>query len=946
MKKKHIHHDLSLALCLCLILLSLSATAQGRKNTQSLEKISIPPSSLEERKVAVKQREEMRQASLFQNYPIREIGPTVMGGRIVDIEGSRQENKRFYVAYASAGVYKTENNGLSFQPIFDNQARLTIGDIAVHPQNDQVIWVGTGENNSSRSSYAGYGVYKSEDGGQNWQHLGLENTQHIGRVVLHPQDKNVAWVASLGALYSHNEERGIYKTTDGGKTWNKTLFINDSTGVVDLIIHPTDPNQLWAAAWERDREAWDFKENGPGSGLYYSEDGGENWQRTTNGLPEAKFMGRIGLDICQAQPETLYLIVDNQEEVKTEKEEDEQKLKFTFEDFKTMAKADFLALNEADVDTFLQEKGFPEKYTAQKVKQEVKQGKYLPEALARYFKSANDDLFDTEVRGAEVYRSDDGGKSWQKVNTYPLEGVFYTYGYYFGQIRVDTQNPDLIYIFGVPLLRSRDGGKTFESITYRKDVHADHHAMWIDPADPNRILNGNDGGLYMSYDQGEHFIHMNNVSAGQFYTVGIDMEKPYNIYGGLQDNGVYKGSSRFEPNQGEYWERIWGGDGMFVQVNPENSNLIYTGLQFGNYWRLGEGRPVKITPQHAIGEEPYRYNWRTPLVMSPHNPDIIYIGSQKLLRSLDKGDHWEVISPDLTKNFPNGNVPYSTLTCISESPLKFGRLYVGTDDGNIQVSRDAGETWELISQNLPPNRWVSSVNASPHDLTTVYASLNGYRYDEIDAHVYVSTDDGKSWKSIQGNLPNEAVNVIIPDPVNPELLYLGTDQGAYLSMNRGETWHLITGDYPNVATYDLIVHPRENELVLASHGRSMYVMDVKPLQAMAAQEQMPDLEVFAIEPVRHSENWGERRTEYLPVSEPEVSILYFTKKSSPVQLQVKNKEGKKLYEKTLDVSAGFHSHTWHLKDQSDQYLKPGQYQVMVQAGGKKAQTTLEVKARK
>lgn len=900
----------------------------------------------QERKEAVNQKTTLQSQTLFKEYPLRNIGPTVMGGRVVDIAVHPQNTKEYYIAYASSGVFKTQNNGLSFEPIFDNQARLTVGAISISPSNPKVLWVGTGENNSSRSSYAGFGVYKSTDAGKTWQHKGLENTQHIGRIVTHPTDENTAWVGSLGALYSHNSERGVYKTTDGGTTWKKTLFVNDSTGVVDLIINPKNPKQLWAATWERTRKAWDFKGHGVGSGLHYSEDGGETWTKISNGLPEAQFMGRIGLSICDSQPNVLYLVIDNQEQIKADQEPDEDAPKFKSKDFEKMTASDFQKLEDKDLDDFLTKSGFPKKYTAQSVKKDIKANKYTPNALATYFADANEALFGTEVRGAELYRSDDIGKSWKKVNSYPLKGVFYSYGYYFGQVRVAPSNPEQLYIFGVPLLRSDDGGKTFKSIAPGQKVHADHHAMWINPSDANHILNGNDGGIYVSYDAGGTFLHHNNTSVAQFYAVTVDMETPYNVYGGMQDNGVFKGSSRHQPNEGEFWERIWGGDGMFVQVNPTQSDLIYTGYQFGNYSRLEKGKaPKRITPEHDLGEAPLRFNWRTPVLMSHFNPDILYFSAQKVYRSLDRGDTWQAISPDLTKNLPSGNVPYSSIASFSESPLDVQVLYVGTDDGNVQVSKNGGATWQNITPSQVAGRWISSIVASPHQSGTVFLTFNGYRFDEIKSFVYKSEDYGQTWQSINSNLPLESINIILQDPVQEKLLYLGTDEGTYISLDAGKTWNVLSGDFPNVATYDAIVHPRDNELVLGTHGRSIYVLDAKPLQKLASMENLPQLHVFEPSQVRHSTRWGRQNVMYIEPYEPETELLYFlsaTQKKAP-QITILDKEGKILRKVEASAEAGFHTWTWNLKKEDGKFLDKGTYTVILKHDKQESKTEWVVK---
>lgn len=883
------------------------------------------PSS-EVMKASVKRKQEMRQTSYLKQYPIRNIGPMVMGGRVVDIEGSRKNSKLYYVAYASGGIFKTTDNGNSFEPIFDHQARLTMGDIALAPSNENIIWAGTGENNSSRSSYSGYGVYKSTNGGKTWQHMGLENTQHIGRIVIHPTNPDIVWVASLGALYSRSKARGVYKTTDGGKTWKKTLYVNDESGIIELTVQPKNPNVLFAASWEKERRAWKFKENGPGTNLYRSDDAGDTWKKVTKGLPEAKHMGRIGLDICQSKPNIMYLVVDNQEEVKTKRKGPQPKITFTA--LRKMSAADFQKLNDKDLSRFLRSKRFPRKYTSKVVKAEVKKGKYQPKALAEYFNNANDALLNTSVKGIEIYRSNDIGKSWKKVNKYKMGRVFNTYGYYFGQIRVDPNNPETVYTFGVPCLKSTDGGKTWTQIA--RNAHSDHQAMWIDPGDSERVLLGNDGGLYETYNGGKVFRHINNIPVGQFYTVNIDMEKPYNVYGGLQDNGVFMGSSR--PSSDSRWQRLYGGDGMFVAADPRNIDIVYAGLQFGNYARIDRSSQnfwgSRITPSHNIGEKPLRFNWRTPLVMSKFNADILYMGAQKVYKSLNQGKNWEAISGDLTKNKSSENVPFSTISCLEESPLGFNTLYVGTDDGNIQLTRNGGGSWTLVSGGLPNNLWVSSICPSPHDEATVFAAFSGYRNDDFKAYMYKSTNYGKSWTKITGDLPDEAVNRLLQDPMNPELLYAGTDQGAYVSLNGGQNWHLIMNNFPNVATYDMIVHPRDNELILATHGRSVYVMDVKPLQKLKGKDKAA---IVAMAPpaMRYSSAWGKQFAKYRKAFEPTVNLMYYVGKNtgSKVNIEVRDKKGNVVRKMTGSMAPGFYNHSWDLKTDKGAYIKRGKYQI-------------------
>ncbi|MBC7919671.1 MAG: glycosyl hydrolase [Ferruginibacter sp.] len=927
---------------------------------------AVGPSTVEELNAAAAKRRQMAETSIFKHYPVRSIGPTVMSGRVVDLAVNEQNPKIFYVGYASGGVFKTVNNGNRFEPVFDHQRALSIGDLALAPSNPEVLWVGTGENNSSRSSYAGAGVYKSIDAGKSWQFAGLDFTHHVGRIVIHPQNPETVWVAGIGALYSKGQDRGVYKTTDGGKTWKQTLFVNDSTGVIDLVINPQNPRQLWAASWQRLRNAGHFVGNGAGSAIHVSDDGGETWRKSVNGFPQGRFVGRIGLDICLSKPNVLYAVVDNQEETrKPKKEEAAEKGRLQKAQFKDMTPAALVNLPNADLDTFLVKNNFPKKYTAQRVKEEIRKGRYTPQALLNYFdddSDANANLFSTQIKGAEIYRSDDYGKTWRKVNAQPLDGLYYTYGYYFGQVRVSPTNPDQVFTWGVPLLVSNDGAKTFTLTDTLGRVHSDHHAMWINPKDPAHILNGNDGGVNLTYDGGSSWSHLNTPSVGQFYSVMVDLEKPYNVYGGLQDNGVYYGSSRSVPNQSQDWDRLMGGDGMLVAVDPRNSNLTYAGFQYGNYFRVNKGKangrtqPVLITPKHDIGEPALRFNWRTPVVLSRHNPDILYFGSQRLHRSLNGAETWQTISPDLTKNKKQGNVPYSTLTVIAESPLTFGLLYAGTDDGNVQLTRDGGATWQLVSGGLPPDLWVSSLAPSGHDEGTIYATLNGYRYDDFKSYVYKSTDYGKTWSSLKADLPEECANVIVEDPVNSDLLYLGTDHGTYVTLDGAHTWNLLAGGLPNVANYDMIVHPRDHELVIATHGRSMYVVDVKPLQALKNGKVSDPLVAFEPGPVRHDKKWGAQEHAFVPVENPALSLPYYVGQASggPVRAEIVDGTGKTIRQLEGSGTAGFGAVKWDLKgkapaekgkkgDLKESYVKPGTYGVKFTSGAATAETKVVVR---
>lgn len=876
----------------CLLIFSLfcSVAFAQKKPSKPTEPTLPKATSATDRMKGFEKRKELIENSLVANIAFRNIGPTVMSGRVVDIDVNPQDPSVFLVAYASGGLWITENNGSTFTPLFDNEAVMTIGDIAAEWKKDGSlgnIWIGTGENNSSRSSYSGTGIYKSTDRGKTWKHLGLEESHHIGRIVLHPTDPNTIWVAALGHLYSPNPERGLYKSTDGGKSWAKTLFVNDNTGAIDLVIDPTNPQILYAATWERSRKAWDFLGSGKGSGIYKSTDGGNTWTKVTiegSGFPSTAGVGRIGLDIYPKNPNIIYAVMDNQDAQEKKVEETANALKIKPSMLKTMSADDFMKQSDEDITAYLDRYGIPATYSAKSIKEDIKNGKYTPKALADYI-NANDDLFEITVKGLEVYRSDDAGKTWKRTHEKYLEGVVYTYGYYFSQVRVNPNDEQEIFTMGVPVIRSNDGGKTWKALD-DTNAHSDHHALWINPNRKGHLILGNDGGLNISYDNGDSWFKLNNIPVGQFYSVNVDMATPYNVYGGLQDNGVWGGSSQNKPTKdwhdsGRYpFQSLMGGDGMQVEIDTRDNATIYTGFQFGNYFRINKNTQERkfITPKHQLGETPYRWNWETPIHLSRHNQDILYMGSHRFHRSLNKGDSFETLSSDLTKGGKEGNVPFGTLTVIHESPKKFGLLYVGSDDGLIHVSKDGGYTWKRISDNLPQNLWVSQVYASHHVESRVYASLNGYRNDHFEAYVYVSENYGETWQRIGTALPAEPVNVVKEDPENQNIIYVGTDHGAYASLDRGQTFHAFVKGFPAVPVHDLVVHPRDREIVLATHGRSFYVGNVAHLQQLKPEILAKEVHIFALKNTNFNERWGTSRDEFSTPFTPSLEIAFYANK--------------------------------------------------------------------
>jgi photosystem II stability/assembly factor-like uncharacterized protein len=929
------------------------------------------------------QRNALEASSLVKNIPFRSVGPTVMSGRVIDLEVNPANSAEFYVAYASGGLWKTSNNGNSFTPLFDKEAVMTIGDIAIDWKT-KTIWLGTGENNSSRSSYAGIGMYKSTDDGKTWQYVGLEDSHHIGRIALHPSNPAIAWVAVLGHLYTTNENRGIYKTTDGGKTWKKTLYINDKTGGIDLRIDPSNPNQLYAAMWHRERSAHNFVGNGSESGIYKSVDGGENWTLATNatsGFPQGEGNGRIGLAIYPQNPNIIYAIMDNQaNRPKEDKKVEVDANKITKKIMKSITKEAFLALSDEQINDYLDEVGFPAKFSAKNLKASLQADKIKVNDIFDYTHNGNDDLFDIQIVGAEIYRSEDAGKSWKKANKDYIDGLYYTYGYYFGQIWVADNNPNKIIVAGVPILRSEDAGQSFISMdgeSIQGNVHGDHHALWIDPQDANHFILGNDGGINITYDNGKTWFKANTPAVGQFYAIQVDMEKPYNVYGGLQDNGVWVGSSAYKLGydwygSGQYpYKMLLGGDGMQVAVDTRDNNILYTGFQFGNYFRINkktnERKYLQVTRE--LGEAPFRFNWQAPILLSKHNQDVVYYASNRFHRSMDKGDSWKTISADLTQGDKKGNVPFGTIATIDESALKFGLIYTGSDDGLVHITKDGGFSWQNITGNLPKNLWVSRVVASSFDEGTVYVALNGYRNDLLKPYVYQSTDYGQNWKQIGLNLPlSEPVNVIKEDPKNANVLYVGTDHGVYVSINKGTSFMKMDGGLPSTPVHDLLVHPRENELVVGTHGRSIWIADVSKIQALNSDILDKPIHLFEINSISESRRWGSVER-YVQNEAEQFPINFYSKSAGFALITIQTEKGFAFKAITAKISVGLNTANYDLtiddeakdglikalsddkktikieaKEDKKFYIPAGKYKAVININGGKSEQNFEVKA--
>lgn len=791
-----------------LIFLGLMALASAQiEHTLPPSKVHLkarfPENFSQLRLEAFNERVNTEKTSFTRNFNWQSLGPYAMGGRITDVAIPKGEFFTMYVAAASGGIWKTTNNGTTWKALFQHEASITIGDIAVADSDPNLVWAGTGENNSLRSSYAGTGVYKSTDGGETWALKGLTDSQHIGRIIIHPTNKDIVYIAVIGHLYTKNNERGLYKTTDGGETWKRVLFFSDSVGVIDVAFAPDNPEIVYAAAWERSRKAWNFVEAGHGSGIYKSTDGGQTWAQKTAGFPNDQHVGRIGFGTSKAAPNVLYALLDNQRMKAPAQAADKQRMANT-----------------------------------------------------------SNNVVDSVVTGIEMYRSDDYGESWKLMSKdFKNNWMYSVYGYFFGNMAVDQQNPDIVYAGGIQLAKSTDKGQTWEYISRGKNVHADHHAIWVNPLNSNHVINGNDGGLDITYDGGESWQTIANLPIAQFYAIEVDMQSPYNVYGGMQDNGTWMGSSAVPEAYGdimgmspEYrWKFLTGGDGFFVQVDPTDHRTFYSESQWGVLYRTKNGVQKRIRPRPKAKGERYRFNWNSPILLSQFNHLTVYFGGNKLFKSLNQGDDWLEISPDLSKQDSTrfGDVTFGTITTISESPFDPNLLYVGTDDGNVWVTQNGGVKWTLINASLP-NLWVSRMVASQYQPGRVYVTHTGYREDHFDSYIHVSDDYGQTWKALSKNAPKEPVNVIREDRWNDQILYLGTDLGAYVSFNQGTDWQVLGGGLPTSAVYDLVQHPREKDIVIGTHGRGVFKLGGEYVSALTDSIRKLRNHVFDIAPVRYS----------------------------------------------------------------------------------------------
>ncbi len=839
----------------------------------------------------------------------RNLGPHRTGAWISSIAIPQTNNLDFkytyYVAGRYGGVWKTINNGTTFFPVFDNVGVSSIGAVAVSSSDPKQVWVGTGEAYGARSTHKGEGVFKSLDGGESWEFLGLEDTHHISTLIIHPTNPNIVWVAAMGHLFTPNNERGVFKTTDGGKTWNKTLYIDENTGVIDLIINPKNPNILYAASYEKYRYPWHYEAGGKHSAIFKSTDGGANWDKLTDQLPQGN-IGRIGLALCYNQPEIVYAVIEN--------------------------------LNP-------------------------KPGIVIDENIA--MNHLRDPYFDQMI-GGEVYRSDNDGIDWQKMNTDSCN-VSAKAAYSFNKIIVNSNNPDKIFISSDGLLYSEDGGRTWPSCEWgngeiSKTMFGDYRTFWVDPKDGRHMMFGSDGGLYETFDGGLTVNHKYHIPLGEIYMVETDDAVPYNIYLGLQDHEAWKGPSNgWSGRIGvEDWNIVGMWDGMYTKVDPEDNRWAYSSTQFGGHLRIDQikGERVDIQPVAKEGAAPYRFPWTPPLEISPHNSKTIYTGGQMLLRSKDQGENWEEISPDLTTNDAKkiagkGHMMYCTITSISESLKQAGVIWVGTDDGRVQFTKDDGKNWTDMTDKIAKvggnsDYWVSRVVCSPHDAATAYVCKSGFRNDDFTPLIFKTSDFGKTWKKITNGISNAPVNVIDEDPQRANLLYAGNDKGVFISFDGGNKWQSFRNNIPVVAVKDLKIQERENDLIVGTYGRGAYITDVSLLQQINEDVLSQNAFLFEIEskPERNYSDrarWGnyELSGDSHAFTENEenglVIYYYFGSDDATASIEIFNEKGISVKELKINGDAGFHKTVWF-----DREFKVGKYLVKLKTSSQEFTNEAEV----
>ncbi|HEV3258854.1 MAG TPA: PDZ domain-containing protein, partial [Gemmataceae bacterium] len=939
------------------------------------------------------------------------IGPAAMGGRIVAVSVFEADPSVYWIATASGGLLKTGNNGITFEHQFEREATVSIGDVCVAPSNKDIVWVGTGEANPRNSVSYGDGVYKSIDGGKTWKHMGLRQSFQIGRIAIHPKNPDIVYVGALGRLYGRNQERGLFKTADGGKTWSRVLYVDDRTGVIDVAMNPKDPETLLVAAYDRQRDGFDtytsekpqpdgydpydpVRKWGPGAGIYKTTDGGKTFKKLTKGLPTVQ-MGRIGLDYYRKNPKTVFAIIETEKigtgpqgaptgpagggylGVMAADADAGARILRVFE----QSPADKAGLKPGDIILSvdnqlvlaygqLQERLRPHK-PGDKITVKVsrnRQSKDFTLILGRrpagrpgeggrpanvtrpfgFFLSGQRENVQSQQGPAGfqtggVYKSTDGGDSWTRVNSVNPRPM------YFSQVRVDPTDDKYVYVLGFVIYRSHDGGKTFQPDGSR-EVHPDQHALWIDPHDGRHMIVGCDGGFYATYDRMETWDFLNTMAIGQFYHVALDTRAPYHVYGGLQDNGSWGGPSQSLDGPGPVnpdWITVGGGDGFVCRVDQSDPDLVYCESQDGNIFRrnLRTGQaaqmryPTRKVPRFQVDprlsallgllrlpsvaaglrqatvEVPYRFNWNTPFILSSHNPRIFYSAGNFVFRSVNRGDNLRVISPEITRTKRGSG------TALAESPRNPDVLYVGTDDGALWVTRDGGGKWEDITKKvvLPGPRWVASIEPSHFAEGRAYVVFDAHRSDDDEPYVYVTEDYGQTWKSLRANLPVGSSRVLREDIENPNLLFLGTEFAAWVSLDRGQSWVKLNNNLPTVAVHEFAIHPTAGEMVAATHGRSLWVLDIKPLRQMTPQVLKADAYLYEPNPAVQWRSepgrgtmYGAGHRHFVGQNPPRGAVVYYslTKPAAKSQLRIVDYAGKLVQELKAEAGPGLHKAVW------------------------------------
>jgi len=816
-------------------------------------------------------------AELFHGLKWRAIGPTVFGGRVTDVAGVPGNPHIIYVAHASAGLFKSTNGGTTFKSIFDEANILSVGGFALAASNPEVIYVGTGEGKVRNSASYGEGLYKSEDGGMTWQHMGLVETERFSRIIVHPLDSDIVFAAAMGHEWGPNPERGVFRSRDGGINWEKVLYVDETTGASDICFDHENPDIVYAGMYDYLRKPWYFRSGGPGSGLYRSSDGGNTWVKLTdpalkNGLPGAGLIGRIGITAGMSDTKVVYALIE------------------------------------------CEEKGV-------------------------------------------LWRSNDRGISWQMVYDNP---VINPRPFYFTRILVDPVDENRIYALSYDLYVSLDGGKTFEDIGPYWKLFGDHHALWIDPTDPSRILNGSDGGFHISNDRAETWDFVNILPFAQAYHVAVDMADPYHIIGGFQDHEIWRGPNekwnRYGVRDADWLRLRKHGDGLSVVVDPRDPNIIYYNCENGDLFRVdvrtGEERYIQpypvISPKEGASAHPYRFNWNAPILMSPNNPDVIYFGGNVLFKTTDEGHSWSIISPDLTSNDSSkmglsggpitpdnsGAEIYCTILSVSESPLDQNIIWVGTDDGNVQMTCDGGVTWTNVApaiQGLPETAWISSIETSPHDPGTVYITVDQHRLDDFSPYMFVTRDFGKSWESISEGLRGY-VHVIREDTKTPGLLYTGTELGIFVSFDRGKHWLDFRLGLPWLPVPDIKIHPRDNDLIIATHARGFYIIDdITPLQELAGAREkkaalFKPMQATRFTPMSDVSSLGGQV--YTAKNQPYGAIISYYLGESPgednvVHLDILNSKGICVRRLKSRAQPGINRVVWNLREDPRMWFKGG-----------------------